>query len=73
MSEEIATMSDTEGAGAGVVAAFVIGGIVATASWAAVAGISRFRAWNAVRKEKREQEELEVKVEKAVQKKTKDN
>lgn len=68
MSEELAIVTDPE-SGSGAVAAFVVGGIVTAAVVGSIAGITRFRTWRALRKEKRNTEIIEVEVEKAVQKK----
>jgi hypothetical protein len=68
VSDEIVTLSDTEnGAGAGAVAAFVLGGIVVSAAVATLAGVKKFSEWNGRRKERSKQEELKLAKEEAVQ------
>lgn len=58
MSDELANVNDTSEVGAGAVAAFVVGGIVATATVVTVSGLTKLRARRAVRKEEKLRDEI---------------
>jgi len=59
VSEDIAHTSDGEGGGAGVVAAFVVGGLIATAVTSTVMAYGKIRSKFGERKARREQERAE--------------